>query len=253
MYTYGSFQKYFQRHGSRHMVDAHSHKGTRSRTLTHTHTLQGVEERAAKDAKDIFNLLECTNKQVLFVSSFLCDHLVYMHGYIYVLTCIRNRFVHFSQIFVWLFWLWNFPDNFFLGWVKQRRTAETLCNKQSSRSHQIFTLKIFMKEKTLDEEEIIKTVYTQTYTYTHVHLHTNVRTHTVEIRVKKKSNSEVVIIKTVSRDSQDCLLQCFAALWSALRVCVVTCTIFMIRRQCMRRRFQDGLHTQTHRHTYIRT
>ena len=63
--------------------------------------LQGVEERACKDAKDIFNLLEGTNKQ--------------------------------------------------------RRTAETLCNKQSSRSHQIFTLKIFMKEKTLEEEEIIKT------------------------------------------------------------------------------------------------
>ena len=30
---------------------------------------------------------------------------------------------------------------------KQRKTAETLCNKQSSRSHSIFTLKIFMKEK----------------------------------------------------------------------------------------------------------
>ncbi|EKX31906.1 hypothetical protein GUITHDRAFT_159015 [Guillardia theta CCMP2712] len=43
------------------------------------------------------------------------------------------------------------------GTNKQRHTAETLCNKQSSRSHQIFTLKIFMKEKTLDEEEVIKT------------------------------------------------------------------------------------------------
>jgi kinesin family protein 11 len=30
---------------------------------------------------------------------------------------------------------------------RHRRTAETLCNKQSSRSHSIFTLKIFMKEK----------------------------------------------------------------------------------------------------------
>ena len=39
----------------------------------------------------------------------------------------------------------------------QRRTAETLCNKQSSRSHQIFTLKIFMKEQTIEAEEIIKT------------------------------------------------------------------------------------------------
>jgi kinesin family protein 11 len=63
--------------------------------------LHGVEERAAKDARDIFSILESTNKQ--------------------------------------------------------RRTAETLCNKQSSRSHQICTLKIFMKEKMLDEEEIIKT------------------------------------------------------------------------------------------------
>ncbi|KAJ1488419.1 P-loop containing nucleoside triphosphate hydrolase protein [Baffinella frigidus] len=40
---------------------------------------------------------------------------------------------------------------------RQRKTAETLCNKQSSRSHSIFTLKIFMKEKMVDEEEIIKT------------------------------------------------------------------------------------------------
>ena len=44
--------------------------------------LQGVEERACKDARDIFNILENTNKQ--------------------------------------------------------RRTAETLCNKQSSRSHQVY-------------------------------------------------------------------------------------------------------------------
>jgi len=33
------------------------------------------------------------------------------------------------------------------GTNKQRRTAETLCNKQSSRSHSIFTLRIFMKDR----------------------------------------------------------------------------------------------------------
>ena len=82
--------------------------------------LQGVEERPVNTANDIFTILEGTNKQ--------------------------------------------------------RKTAETLCNKQSSRyvvlssathplliffptfrSHSIFTLKIFMKEKTVDEEELIKT------------------------------------------------------------------------------------------------
>jgi len=117
MYTYGSFQKYFQRHGSRHMVDAHSHKGTRSRTLTHPHTLQGVEERAAKDAKDIFNLLECTNKQVLFVSSFCvttsytCMY-TYMYKHVFATgSCISVKYLFgyfgceiFLTIFFWGEW-----------------------------------------------------------------------------------------------------------------------------------------------------
>jgi kinesin family protein 11 len=53
--------------------------------------LQGVEERPVNSAKDIYDILQGTNKQ--------------------------------------------------------RRTAETLCNKQSSRSHSIFTLRIFMKDR----------------------------------------------------------------------------------------------------------
>ena len=76
-----------------------THKYTR--VLTPNTHAQGVEERPVNSAKDIFDILQGTNKQ--------------------------------------------------------RRTAETLCNKQSSRSHSIFTLRIFMKEKTVDEEELIKT------------------------------------------------------------------------------------------------
>lgn len=38
----------------------------------------------------------------------------------------------------------------------KRRTAETLLNKQSSRSHSIFSITIYMKESTHEGEEMIK-------------------------------------------------------------------------------------------------
>jgi kinesin family protein 11 len=40
--------------------------------------------------------------------------------------------------------------------IKQRQTAETLCNKNSSRSHSIFTMKIMIKETNVDGEEVIR-------------------------------------------------------------------------------------------------
>ena len=38
----------------------------------------------------------------------------------------------------------------------RRRTAETLCNKQSSRSHSVFSVTIHMKESTPEGEDLIK-------------------------------------------------------------------------------------------------
>ena len=40
--------------------------------------------------------------------------------------------------------------------IKQRQTAATLCNKNSSRSHSIFTLKIMIKECNVDGEEVVR-------------------------------------------------------------------------------------------------
>lgn len=40
--------------------------------------------------------------------------------------------------------------------IRQRQTAATLCNKNSSRSHSIFTLKIMIKEMNVDGEEVIR-------------------------------------------------------------------------------------------------
>jgi len=40
--------------------------------------------------------------------------------------------------------------------IKQRATAATLCNKNSSRSHSIFTMKIMIKETGVDGEEILR-------------------------------------------------------------------------------------------------
>ena len=40
--------------------------------------------------------------------------------------------------------------------IKQRATAATLCNKNSSRSHSIFTLKIMIKECSVDGEEVVR-------------------------------------------------------------------------------------------------
>lgn len=40
--------------------------------------------------------------------------------------------------------------------VKKRRTAETLLNRQSSRSHCIFSVMIHMKETNIDGEDVIK-------------------------------------------------------------------------------------------------
>ena len=40
--------------------------------------------------------------------------------------------------------------------IQQRQTAATLCNKNSSRSHSIFTLKIMIKETSVDGEEVVR-------------------------------------------------------------------------------------------------
>ena len=40
--------------------------------------------------------------------------------------------------------------------IQQRQTAATLCNKNSSRSHSIFTLKIMIKECNVEGEEVIR-------------------------------------------------------------------------------------------------
>lgn len=40
--------------------------------------------------------------------------------------------------------------------IQQRQTAETLCNKNSSRSHSIFTMKIMIKESSPDGEEVVR-------------------------------------------------------------------------------------------------
>lgn len=40
--------------------------------------------------------------------------------------------------------------------IQQRKTAETLMNKNSSRSHSIFTLKIMIKECMPDGQEVMR-------------------------------------------------------------------------------------------------
>jgi kinesin family member 11 len=40
--------------------------------------------------------------------------------------------------------------------IKRRQTAETLMNKNSSRSHSIFTLKIMIKEMNIDGEDVVR-------------------------------------------------------------------------------------------------
>ena len=40
--------------------------------------------------------------------------------------------------------------------IHQRQTAETLCNKNSSRSHSIFTMKIMIKETNIEGEEVVR-------------------------------------------------------------------------------------------------
>lgn len=40
--------------------------------------------------------------------------------------------------------------------IQQRQTAATLCNKNSSRSHSIFTMKIMIKEYNVDGEEVMR-------------------------------------------------------------------------------------------------
>ena len=40
--------------------------------------------------------------------------------------------------------------------LEKRRTSATLCNKQSSRSHSVFTLTIHSRETTKDGEELLK-------------------------------------------------------------------------------------------------
>jgi kinesin family member 11 len=67
--------------------------------------------------------------------------------------------------------------------ILQRQTAETLCNKNSSRSHSIFTMKIMIKECNVEGEEVVRhgqlnlvdlagCVYYSAHTYTQ-HLHNN--------------------------------------------------------------------------------
>jgi hypothetical protein len=40
--------------------------------------------------------------------------------------------------------------------IQQRQTAATLCNKNSSRSHSIFTMKIMIKEYNVEGEEVVR-------------------------------------------------------------------------------------------------
>lgn len=40
--------------------------------------------------------------------------------------------------------------------IKQRQTAATLCNKNSSRSHSIFTMKLMIKECNIEGEEVVR-------------------------------------------------------------------------------------------------
>ena len=40
--------------------------------------------------------------------------------------------------------------------IKQRQTAATLCNKNSSRSHTIFTMKIMIRETNVEGEEVVR-------------------------------------------------------------------------------------------------
>ena len=40
--------------------------------------------------------------------------------------------------------------------IKQRQTAATLCNKNSSRSHSIFTMKIMIRETNVEGEEVVR-------------------------------------------------------------------------------------------------
>ncbi len=40
--------------------------------------------------------------------------------------------------------------------ITQRQTAATLCNKNSSRSHSIFTMKIMIKECNVEGEEVVR-------------------------------------------------------------------------------------------------
>ncbi len=40
--------------------------------------------------------------------------------------------------------------------IQQRQTAATLCNKNSSRSHSIFTMKIMIKESNVEGEEVVR-------------------------------------------------------------------------------------------------
>ena len=51
----------------------------------------------------------------------------------------------------------HISDSYFpkLG-ILQRQTAETLMNKNSSRSHSIFTMKIMIKECNVDGEEVVR-------------------------------------------------------------------------------------------------
>lgn len=40
--------------------------------------------------------------------------------------------------------------------INLRQTAETMCNKNSSRSHSIFTMKMYIKESNIDGEEVVR-------------------------------------------------------------------------------------------------
>ena len=60
-------------------------------------------------------------------------------------------------VYAYQFYVIYFEINFFLilG-ILQRQTAETLMNKNSSRSHSIFTMKIMIKECNVDGEEVVR-------------------------------------------------------------------------------------------------
>ena len=73
--------------------------------------------------------------------------MIIYYGNIFILNIYFKIHIFSLQIFLIIFLK--------LG-ILQRQTAETLMNKNSSRSHSIFTMKIMIKECNVDGEEVVR-------------------------------------------------------------------------------------------------